>query len=180
VEARAATVSEAADSAELVVVNDLETMFRAHYARLVRALAVVSGSQETAADAVQEAFVKAHLHWRRVQRYDDPVGWIRRVAINKLRDEHRRKGRKERAMEQLQLDARPEAIDWSTGTDPASLLAELPRQQRLAMALFYVENLSVAEVASALQISEGAVKFHLHQGRDRLRGVFTARQEAER
>lgn len=173
-------MGEVADAAEVVVVESLETLFRAHYPRLVRALAVVSGSQETAADAVQEAFVKAHLHWRRVQHYDDPVGWIRRVAINKLRDEHRRSGRKERALEKLQADARPEAIDWSTGTDAASLLAELPRQQRLAMALFYVDNLSVVEVAATLKLSEGAVKFHLHQGRDRLRGVFTARQAAER
>jgi RNA polymerase sigma-70 factor (ECF subfamily) len=172
-------MSDVAEAADLVVVDSLETLFRAHYGRLVRALAVVSGSQETAADAVQEAFVKAHLHWRRVQRYDDPVGWIRRVAINKLRDEHRRSGRKEKALEKLQADARPEPIDWSTGPDAASLLAELPRQQRLAMALFYVEHLSVAEVAATMQLTEGAVKFHLHQGRDRLRGVFTAHQEAE-
>lgn len=172
-------MSEVVETSDLVVVNDLETLFRAHYARLVRALAIVSGSQETAADAVQEAFVKAHLHWRRVQRYDDPVGWIRRVAINKLRDEHRRSGRKERAMEKLQAEARPDQPDWSTGTDAIALLATLPRQQRLAMALFYVENLSIVEVAGLLEISEGAVKFHLHQGRERLRGVFAERMEAD-
>lgn len=172
-------MSEVFEASELVVVGDLETLFRAHYPRLVRALTIVSGSQETAADAVQEAFVKAHLHWRRVQRYDDPVGWIRRVAINKLRDEHRRSGRKDRAMEKLQADARPDQHDWTTGPDAVALLAELPRQQRLAMALFYVENLSILEVAGLLEISEGAVKFHLHQGRERLRGVFAARTEAE-
>jgi DNA-directed RNA polymerase specialized sigma24 family protein len=38
------------------------------------------------------------------------------------------------------------------------------------MALFYVEGLSVAEVADTLKLSEGAVRFHLHQGRNRLRG----------
>lgn len=172
-------MSEVVETSDLVVVGDLETLFRAHYARLVRALAIVSGSQESAADAVQEAFVKAHLHWRRVQRYDDPVGWIRRVAINKLRDEHRRNGRKERAVEKLQADARPDQLDWSTGPDAIALLAQLPRQQRLAMALFYVENLSILEVAGLLEISEGAVKFHLHQGRERLRGVFAERMEAD-
>ncbi|MCE9620779.1 MAG: RNA polymerase sigma factor [Actinomycetia bacterium] len=158
------------DDAQVIVVRDsLDSLFRANYARLVRALAVVCGQQEAAADAVQEAFVKAHLHWRRIENYDDPVGWIRRVAINQLRDEHRRVGRKQRAVERLQNEERPATVDWSDGSDVAALLAALPRQQRLTLALFYVEGLSVAEVAQTLRISEGAVKFHLHQGRDRLR-----------
>jgi len=164
---------------EVAVVDDIETLFRAHYGRLVRALTLVAGSQDAAADAVQEAFVKAHLHWRRIQRYDDPVGWVRRVAINKLRDDHRRRGRKEKAELRMHADFRPAAVEWSDGADAATLLAGLPKQQRLAIALFYVEGLSVAEVAATLDISEGAVKFHLHQGRDRLRGIVSARQEHE-
>ena len=162
---------------DAVVVEDLETLFRAHYGRLVRALTLVSGSQEAAADAVQEAFVKAHLHWRRVQRYDDPVGWIRRVAINKLRDENRRQGRKDKAVERLQGEMRSNGVEWSDGADAGALLAGLPKQQRLAMALFYVEGLSVAEVANTLDISEGAVRFHLHQGRTRLRGQVADQKE---
>gem|GEM_PF-991615 len=143
-------------------------------------LALVAGSQEAAADAVQEAFVKAHLHWRRVQRYDDPVGWIRRVAINKLRDESRRQGRKDKAVQRMQGEIRDDGVEWSDGADAGALLAGLPRQQRLAMALFYVEGLSVAEVAAALEISDGAVRFHLHQGRARLRGLVEETKETPR
>ncbi len=44
--------------------HDLEPYFRAHDGRLVRALTLISGSEEAAADAVQEAFVKAHLKRR--------------------------------------------------------------------------------------------------------------------
>lgn len=176
-ETLASIVSEYSDA---VVVDDLETLFRAHYGRLVRALTLVSGSQETAADAVQEAFVKAHLHWRRVRRYDDPVGWIRRVAINKLRDESRRQGRKDKAVRRMQGELRDDGVEWSDGADAGALLAELPKQQRLAMALFYVEGLSVAEVADTLEISEGAVRFHLHQGRARLRGLVADQKEIPR
>ena len=60
--------------ADAVAVDTVEALFRTHYARLVRALTLVSGSREAAADAVQEAFVKAHLHWGRIRRYDDPAG----------------------------------------------------------------------------------------------------------
>lgn len=154
--------------------DDIEDYFRAHYARLVRALTLVCGSQELAADAVQEAFVKAHLRWRRISRYDDPIGWIRRVAINGLRDEHRRRGRHERAVDRLavEVDEVVEPPHPSDFTDLTSAIADLPRQQRLAVALYYLEGLSVSETAATLELSEGAVKFHLHQARQRLRDAL--------
>ena len=157
---------------EHVIVNEsLDILFRANYARLVRALAVVAGDRESAADAVQEAFVKAHLHWWRVKSLEDPVGWIRRVAINRLRDEHRRFRRKQAAVARLEGLRRQHAVEPPEEADTAAMLASLPRQQRLAMALFYVDDLSVDEVATTLGISAGAVKFHLHQGRASLRGL---------
>jgi RNA polymerase sigma-70 factor (ECF subfamily) len=162
--------------AEADAADTLDMLFRAHYARLVRALTLVSGSREAAADAVQEAFVKAHLHWSRIRRYDDPVGWIRRIAINRLRDDHRRSIRKQRAVDRLA--AEPVTMDTHDTTHDADLqwmLAQLPNQQRLALALFYVDELTVAEVARAMRLSDGAVKFHLHQGRERLRRVLSQR-----
>lgn len=158
---------------------DFETVFRDHYPRLVRALTVVAGDREAAADAVQEAFVKAHLRWRRVGQYEDPVGWIRRVAINKVRDEHRRSGRARQVVERIgnapeRHVAEPELDELH------QLLAGLPRQQRAAIALFYVEGLPVTDIAATLRISEGAVKFHLHKGRERLRSVIEEGAHDER
>ncbi len=151
---------------------DLASLFRAHYGRLVRALTLVCGDADGAADAVQEAFVKAHLRWRKLQHYDDPVGWIRRVAINKLRDDNRRRIRKDRAVERLGAGAESTVAEHEPGHDGLlrTLLADLPRQQRLTVALYYVDGLSVAETAATLELSEGAVKYHLHQARERLRG----------
>jgi RNA polymerase sigma-70 factor (ECF subfamily) len=161
---------------ELTVVVDLDELFRLHYARLVRALTVVAGDRERAADAVQEAFVKAHLRWRRVQHYDDPVGWIRRVAINRLRDGHRSETRRARTLDRFGSVSQASAGGndladglGGGGAEVIALLGSLPKQQRLCLALFYVDELSVAEIGAALGISEGAVKFHLHQGRERLR-----------
>lgn len=159
--------------------DPLELLFRAHYGRLVRALTLVAGDRDVAADAVQEAFVKAHLHWWRIKRYDDPIGWIRRVAINRLRDVHRRSARERRAMDRLTAQAGASAGGDDQMDDVAfaatqehhlaELVAGLPRQQRLAVTLFYVSELTIAEVAAAMGVNEGTVKFHLHQGRERLR-----------
>jgi RNA polymerase sigma-70 factor (ECF subfamily) len=154
-----------------VVPASFEGLFNMHYERLVRALTVVAGDREVAADAVQDAFVKAHLHWNRISGYDDPSGWVRRVAINRLRDEHRRTRRKRRALERIRSqqvapNETPELDEF------ARLLEALPRQQRLTTALYYVDALSVAEIADTLGLSEGTVKSHLHDARGRLRPIL--------
>ena len=152
-------------------VDDFDALFAAHYARLVRTLTLVAGDQEVAADAVQEAFVKAHLKWRKIGGYDDPIGWVRRVAINQIRDAHRRHERKNRALSRLASQA-------ATVADPVEpdefgrLLAALPTQQRAATALFYVDGLSIAEIAVALDIAQGSVKSHLHDARGRLKPLL--------
>jgi RNA polymerase sigma-70 factor (ECF subfamily) len=172
------------DVTEVAVVESIDALFRLHYSRLVRALTVVCGDREQAADAVQEAFVKAHLRWRRLEHYDDPVGWIRRVAINSLRDHHRRSTRKDAAIERLgRTTATSVEADYrvhpTADGGVMQMLSGLPRQQRLCLALFYVDGLSVTETAAALKISDGAVKFHLHQGRERLRGQLPEPGKAE-
>lgn len=154
-----------------VVPNDFDALFDAHYDRLVRSLTVVAGDREAAADAVQEAFVKAHLRWGKVGSYDDPVGWVRHVAVNKLRDEHRRNGRKRRALDRLR--SRDQVVTNAHEIDEfGRLLAALPQQQRLATAMYYVEGLSVAEIAHALDISDGSVKSHLFDARRKLRPIL--------
>lgn len=166
------------DPTEIRVAESLDDLFRLHYGRLVRALTLMSGDREQAADAVQEAFVKAHLRWRRLQDYDDPVGWIRRVAINTLRDGHRRTTRKLAALERFRAGlpgSDHDQVHETSGSAPDDvdammhILGRLPKQQRICVALFYVDGMSVAEIAAALELSDGAVKFHLHQGRERLR-----------
>jgi RNA polymerase sigma-70 factor (ECF subfamily) len=73
---------------------------------------------------------------------------------------------------QTALTSEQPAID-----EVAELLATLPKQQRAAAAMFYVEQLSVLEIAEALEVSEGAVKFHLHQARQKLRAHIESREE---
>ncbi len=159
------------------VSGTFDELFAAHYERLVRALTVVAGDRESAADAVQEAFVKAHLRWRKLKDYDDPIGWVRRVAINQLRDEHRRTGRKQRAL--TRLAGRTQTTTAASEIDEFDrLLAQLPKQQRAATALYYVDGLSIAEISVALEIAEGSVKSHLHDARRRLRPVLE--QETQR
>jgi RNA polymerase sigma-70 factor (ECF subfamily) len=157
-----------------------DDVFLSSYSRLVRTLTVICGDAEVAADCVADGFERAFVRWRRVGRLDDPVGWVRRVAVNRARDVHRRHTRGRRATERLALTATEAAVlDPSNRPDERLMaaLAALPTQQRIATVLHYLEDLSVVDVAAAMGLSEGAVKYHLHQGRERLRSSLESSDE---
>ena len=159
-----------ADLAGLDGPADFDETFREHYGPMVRSLAAACGDREAADDAVQEAFTRAYTRWRRISRYDSPSGWIRHVALNRLRDHFRREARAGQVRTRLEAEtqtrvAPPEPADH----DLTDAITRLPAQQRIAVALFYVEQLSVREIATSMKLSEGAVKYHLHAGRAALR-----------
>jgi RNA polymerase sigma-70 factor, ECF subfamily len=151
---------------------DFDDLFRENYWPMVRSLSVACGDREAAADAVQEAFTRAYTRWRRISRYDNPTAWVRHVALNRVRDHFRHEHRGARATIRLAGRAREYAPAPDVGDasdDVATMLATLPAQQRIAASLFYVEQLSVREIADSMKLSEGAVKYHLHAARTALR-----------
>ena len=161
--------------------TDFDALFVSGYPRLVRTVGFVCGDADVAADCVADAFERAYVRWRRVGRLDDPLGWVRRVAINRATDVHRRRTRGRRAL--LRPAARPESTrttelsvsDATAFRDSAlaAAMVELSPQQRAVVALHYLDDLSVADVALAMDLSDGAVKYHLHQARGRLRTLLT-------
>jgi RNA polymerase sigma-70 factor (ECF subfamily) len=147
----------------------IETLFRAEFARLVRALAVADG-REDAADAVQEAFMQAQRDWTRIGALDDPAGWVRRVAINRL--SNRRRSRRRQA--ELLAAIRPPDPDELDALDLDLLAAvrALPPQQRRCVCLHHIGGYPVDQVATMLGVAPGTVKSHLHDGRAALRRVL--------
>ena len=154
---------------------DYDDTFRRCYGPMVRSLSVACGDGEVAADCVQDAFMRAYARWGRVAKLEDPVGWIRHVAVNRIRDHFRRAERGRRAVGRLAGEAEVSAPAPAEPSELAALLETLPAQQRIAAALFYVEDLSVSEVAAAMRLSDGAVKYHLHAARTTLRDTLERR-----
>jgi RNA polymerase sigma-70 factor (ECF subfamily) len=155
--------------------TDPETLFRENYTGLVRALTVACGDQEAAADAVQDAFIELCLHWKRVSKYDNPVAWVRRVAINRLSNQRRSLHRRAAALLRLGNQDPQSGHEPDFRADLEDALERLPMRQRVAVALYYVEDLPVAEVARSMGISEGSVNTHLHRARVALKPTLEAR-----
>lgn len=145
----------------------LEELFAAEYERLVRGLALAFG-MDNAADAVQEAFIRANRRWRHVSKYDRPATWIRRVALNLLLNQQRDQRRRQQILAASAPSTEAITIEEERNTELRAALASLPERTRAVVCLYYLSELRVDEVAHALDISPGTVKSQLHAGRKRL------------
>jgi RNA polymerase sigma-70 factor (ECF subfamily) len=147
-------------------------IFVASYRRLVVQMYGVTGDAVEAEDLVQEAFVRAAAAGRRFIKVDNHEAWLRTVAINIQRSRWRKLRNFSRIRERLAapptdlpaLENRLDVIDALRG---------LPKGQREVVALHYLADLDVAEVARTLGIAEGTVKSRLSRGRDALALVLS-------
>jgi len=128
----------------------------------------LTGRWDVAEDLTQEAFLRAHRDWKRVGAMASPGGWLRRVVTNLALSRWRRLRTETIALLRLTIDSEvaapeiPHAKFWEE-------VRRLPERQRQAIALRYVEDLTVVEIAGILEIAEGTVKVLLHQARESLR-----------
>ncbi len=163
---------ESVDETLLLAPATVEALFRQSYRSIVQSLALAGGDLAAAEDATQEAFAQAWVRWGRISRYDNPAAWVRRVAINKLRNAHRSRIRGEAAVERMKLESSsgqpPREPQW----DLVAGLQSLPYKQRLCAVLFYVDGLSTTEVAHAIGVSQGSVSQHLNRARTALRAYL--------
>jgi RNA polymerase sigma-70 factor (ECF subfamily) len=137
---------------------------------LVQSLSLIAGDTETAADVVGDAFLELERRWDKIGLYEDPASWVRRVALNRFLNHRRSLAHRAQALLRLESRARDE-IDAPGPSDLIlrEALARLPLRQRTAVVLHYFGDLSVAQVAEAMGISEGSVDQHLHRARKALR-----------
>jgi RNA polymerase sigma-70 factor, ECF subfamily len=147
-------------------VHSFDEWYHREYRRVVALVYTLSGSRTAAEELTQDAFLEAHRRWGTLSTYDDPGGWIRKVAMNKARSRFRRAGAEARAYarhigRQRDLPAvLPESAEafWAA-------VRSLPTQQAKVVALHYLDDLPVDEIADILDIASGTVKTHLHRAR---------------
>jgi RNA polymerase sigma-70 factor (ECF subfamily) len=152
-----------------------DAFFRAEHQRLAALATALCGDRETGRDVAQEALARTYQEWDRVSRLERPGGWTRRVVVNLAHDHGRHLAVRRRRLSEL-----ASRIAGDGATEEASMDAELlaavamlPERQRTAVALFYIGDRSISDVAEAMGVHEGTVKTTLHKARQRLRGVLS-------
>jgi RNA polymerase sigma-70 factor, ECF subfamily len=154
---------------------DFDEFYSRGYRRCSALGYVLTGSAADADDLVQEAFSIAYRRWFEIAAYDDPLAWVRKVMVNNAMSRGRRLRREVLAMARFgnRPLVVPPAID-ERDRELWQMVSKLPKQQAAAIALHYVDDLSVESISKVLGCSEGSVKTHLSRGRHGLASQLAA------
>lgn len=149
-------------------------LYAAHWRRLVRLSVLLVHDQGLAEEITQDAFVALHGRWSRLRSPESALAYLRQSVVNRSRSALRHRAVVTRhAARERQPDPAPSA-DAGLGaevrrTAVLEALQALPRRQREVLALRYYLDLSEADIAATLGISQGAVKSHASRGSAALR-----------
>jgi RNA polymerase sigma factor (sigma-70 family) len=140
-----------------------------------RYLRRLTGSDDAAADLAQDTWLKV---MRGIANLREPASlrpWLfgiaRRVAMDRLRRQYTQAVDPDAVLEDI---AAPE-IDAGLESDLAALesrMESLPLRERETLALFYLRELGIEEIAALLAIPAGTVKSRLHRARRLLRNTY--------
>ena len=163
---------EAAPPPVVAVSLSFDEVYRAELAGLV-ALARGLCPPAIAEDVAQEAMLVALRRWAYVSRLEHPEAWIRRTCANLAVSQFRRRLVEVRAVARLRTRTAP-SVSEPDVDEFWALVRRLPRRQAQVVALHYLYDLGVVEIASTLEVSSGSVKVHLSRARASLRLALAA------
>jgi RNA polymerase sigma-70 factor (ECF subfamily) len=152
--------------------EDLGRLYRERYPRFYRLARALTGDDELAFDAVQDAFARAVRSRLSFRGDSSAETWVWRTLINVCRDQRRRPG--------LVVDtlALPEESTSQNGhaeefPELRGAIAALPQRQRLILFLYHYADLDQETIATVTAVRRGTVAATLHQAHTSLRRALT-------
>jgi RNA polymerase sigma-70 factor (sigma-E family) len=153
--------------------ESFEEWARARQQRFVRSAYLMTGDFQRAEDLVQEALIRAAQRWESL-RDGQPDAWVRTVIFREHVSWWRRVRR------ETVTDQPPEGVHNTPGEAPVMVqaaLALLTHKQRAVLVLRYIEDLSVADTAAVLGVTDGTVKKQTSVALARLREIAPGLEE---
>lgn len=147
--------------------SSFDEFYRATSARLLRFGYAVTGDVTEAQDLVQEAYVRAWQHWRTLIAHPNPEGWLRLVLARQAGDRWRRIRRRSALLRRTGPPAPVPPPNEDTVV-LVTALRRLPVAHRQALALHYLLDMPVAQIAEETGVPVGTVKSWLSRGRAEL------------
>jgi RNA polymerase sigma factor (sigma-70 family) len=144
--------------------DDFERVFRSGYRAVLMTAYLVLQDRGRAEEVTQDAFLRLYERWGGAVAYEHPEAWVRRVAV---RDAVRRAKRERVFPVSVLADTQP-ASDTLPDIDLIRAVGALPPQQRAAVALHYLEDLPVDQVAELMAVAPATVRQHLFKARSQL------------
>ena len=154
----------AADAGDVPLVE----LYRTHYRSLVRLAALLLDDVGTSEEVVQDAYIRMHGAWGRIKDPEKALPYLRTTVVNLSRSRMRHRQVAEKHAPRPMPDAPSAEYGAITLAERDAVVAglrALPAKQREALVLRFYGDLSEAEIAAAMGVSQGAVKSHLHRGK---------------
>lgn len=156
--------------------QEFAAVFNDLYPGMCRFLECMMGGSETAQDIAQETFVRLFRRGSGTIPAEEVRFWIYRVARNLALNELNRRGTRTRLVEEVRTHLNTRARNPEQEYEQAEqkqlltgLLKLLPELQRTALILREQQEMSYAQIARVLNVSESKVKVDIHRARMRLR-----------
>lgn len=137
--------------------------------------------EDEAKDIANIVFLKVHNKLSTFTEYSSFGGWLRvitnRTAIDYLREHNKLEQSIENESALLLpsnsiVHAENEVADRMTYEEIVSKFSEFPEDVCKELELFYIDNLTTAQISDKLGISEGTIKSHLSRARTKLKKLF--------
>lgn len=165
-------------------VDALGELYEKYKTAIFRTALAIMRDRGLAEDVLQECFLRLFINAERIQT-DIPLGpWLYRVAVNLsytwAKKSKRRAGGLEELLGRLKgpLHLLPERQVERIETHEKlhRAIENLPASHQVVVVLFYLEELSLREIAAVMQIPEGTVKSRLHYARESLRTLLAEKR----
>lgn len=152
-----------------------EALFRRHAPRVLRLAHRIAEDPDLAADLTQEVFVRVFARLGTFRGEAAFTTWLHRVAVTTCLNAMRRV-RRIRAAERPLLDGAADQLPAPDSPVAQQLLADaiaaLPPTHRLPLVMHALEGFSHAEIADALELTEGTSKRRVFEAREMLRDAL--------
>lgn len=166
-------IAQAAESKVASLDDAFDTFWVSEHAAVLALAAALTGDWGTAEDVTQDSFTAAHGKWDQI---DNPSAWVRRVVANRAASHWRRRARETAAL--TRFAARSRAVVLAPEYDEFWVkVRALPRRQAQVVALRYLDDRSISEIAEVLGIAEGTVKATLSHARATLASSLKLQEE---
>ena len=147
-------------------------LFRRHWPAAWKAAYAVTGDRALADDAAQDAVVRAFAALDRFDAERPFEPWLRRIAINQAFEELRRARRRAAAHGRFEEMWTSPDDDDAASAALASAVAGLAEERRVVVVLHYWLDLTLDEVAAALDLPLGTVNSRLSRALAELRSTL--------
>jgi RNA polymerase sigma factor (sigma-70 family) len=145
-----------------------DTLFEEEHERLFKALYFVSGNRQDAEELMQDAFLKLWERWDEMDRIDDPIGYLFRIALNGFRMRRRRAAMALRRVAPVP-EGRDAFLDVEMRADVRELLLGLTVRQRAALVLTDMLAYPSEQAAHIMGVRASTVRALATKGRRALR-----------